>query len=90
MVEILFSGEKCPKMRLKINWSVKCREIPGSCLLLFMGSWLGAVLTAMMMAIVTRTTKTVIILSSNTITLHEHRNRGRPQDDDFFESFYEL
>ena len=23
MVEILFSGEKCPKMRLKINWSVK-------------------------------------------------------------------
>ena len=77
MVEILFSGEKCPKMRLKIY-------ILGSCSLLFMGFWLGAVLTATMTATVTRTTKTVISLLSNTTTLHEHRNRGRLQDDDFF------
>ena len=84
---VLFAGEKGPKVRLKINWSVKT-------------AWLTKELLASVYELLVESNddgnsnennkNSNKFIKQHNNTLHEHRNRGRSQDDDFFESFYEL
>ena len=82
---ILFWGKKCPKMRLKVNWSVKTPWL--TVYELLVGSSTHSNDDGNSNENNKNSNK---FIKQHNNTLHEHRNGGRSQDADFFESFYEL